>query len=61
MTRYEFASILYRAMLNGAKLSDRMLAEFAPELERFTVDTIKSDKNGNPIIERVRVKEAKNI
>jgi archaellum component FlaC len=55
MTRYEFASMLYRAMLNGAKLSDKMLKEFAPELERFTVDTVHQDKNGTPTVERVRV------
>lgn len=55
MTRYEFAAMLYRAMLKGAKLSDRILAEFAPELERFTVDTIAQDENGTPTIERVRV------
>ncbi|MCH4167446.1 MAG: S-layer homology domain-containing protein [Megasphaera sp.] len=61
MTRYEFASMLYRAMLNGAKLSDKMLNEFAPELERFTVDTVHSDNNGKATIERVRtVKEKKN-
>jgi autotransporter adhesin len=54
MTRYEFASMLYRAMLNGATLSDKMLNEFAPELERFTVDTVHKDKNGTPTVERVR-------
>ncbi|MCH4167413.1 MAG: S-layer homology domain-containing protein, partial [Megasphaera sp.] len=55
MTRYEFASMLYKAMLNGAKLSDKMLNEFAPELERFTVDAVHTDKNGNATVERVRV------
>ena len=55
MTRYEFAAMLYRAMLNGAKLSDKILAEFAPELERFTVDVVHKDKDGNPTVERVRV------
>lgn len=57
MTRYEFATILYRAMLKGATLSNKILQEFAPELERFTVDTISADKTGKPIIERVRVKK----
>lgn len=57
MTRYEFASMLYNAMLNGATLSDKILIEFAPELERFTVDTVRTDKDGNPTIERVRVKK----
>jgi hypothetical protein len=55
MTRYEFASMLYRAMLNGATLSDKMLNEFAPELERFTVDAVHKDKNGKATVERVRV------
>ena len=54
MTRYEFAAMLYRAMLNGAKLSDKILTEFAPELERFTVDVVHKDKDGNPTVERVR-------
>ncbi len=56
MTRYEFAAMLYRAMLNGATLSDKILTEFAPELERFTVHT---DKDGNPTVERVRVAKRK--
>lgn len=55
MTRYEFAAMLYRAMLNGAKLSDKILTEFAPELERFTVDVVHKDSDGNPTVERVRV------
>lgn len=42
MTRYEFATMLYKAMLEGATLSDKILKEFAPELERFTVDTVAS-------------------
>lgn len=60
MTRYEFAAMLYKAMLEGATLSDRILKEFAPELERFTVDTVHQDKDGKPTVERVRtVKAAK--
>lgn len=59
MTRYEFAAMLYRAMLNGATLSDKILTEFAPELERFTVDTVHTDKDGNPTVERVRVAKRK--
>ncbi len=55
MTRYEFAAMLYKAMLEGATLSDKILTEFAPELERFTVDTVHADKNGKPVVERVRV------
>ena len=51
--------MLYRAMLNGATLSDKILTEFAPELERFTVDTVRTDKDGKPTIERVRVAKRK--
>lgn len=59
MTRYEFAAMLYKAMLEGATLSDRILKEFAPELERFTVDTVHQDKDGKPTVERVRTVKAK--
>lgn len=55
MTRYEFATMLFRAMEKGAVLSERMLAEFAPELERFTVDAVHTDKDGKPTVERVRI------
>ena len=59
MTRYEFATMLYKAMLEGATLSDKILKEFAPELERFTVDTVHQDKDGKPTVERVRTVKAK--
>lgn len=59
MTRYEFATMLFRAMERGAVLSDRGLTEFAPELERFTVDTVAKDKDGHPMIERVRTVQTK--
>lgn len=58
MTRYEFATMLYKAMLEGATLSDRILKEFAPELERFTVDTVHQNKDGKPTVERVRTVKA---
>ena len=58
MTRYEFATMLYKAMLEGATLSDKILKEFAPELERFTVDTVRQDKDGKPTVERVRTVKA---
>lgn len=58
MTRYEFATMLYKAMLEGATLSDQILKEFAPELERFTVDTVHQDKDGKPTVERVRTVKA---
>ena len=58
MTRYEFATMLYKAMLEGATLSDKILKEFAPELERFIVDTVHQDKDGKPTVERVRTVKA---
>ena len=61
MTRYEFAAMLYRAMLNGASLSQQILTEFAPELERFTVDVVHTDSAGNPTVERVRVANSKSL
>ena len=55
MTRYEFGAIVYRAMQRGFEVPARMLKEFAPELERFRVDTIAQNKAGQPTIERVRI------
>jgi autotransporter adhesin len=55
MTRYEYATVLYRAMQNGANISQRLLNEFEPELERVRVDVVSKHKNGTPDIERVRV------
>lgn len=59
MTRYEFASIIYRAVQKGALVDEHLVKEFSPELALFRVDTIKQDKNGNPEIERVRVNHKK--
>lgn len=55
MTRYEFAAMLYRAMQNGATIDGKLLAEFKPELDRISVDTISSKSDGTPTIQRVRV------
>ena len=55
MTRYEFAEIVYRAMQKGLNVNEKLIQEFEPELERFRIDVISKDKNGNPVIERVRV------
>ena len=44
-----------REMQKGARLSERILNEFEPELERIRVDTIAKDSKGNPTIQRVRV------
>jgi autotransporter adhesin len=49
MTRYEFATMLYRAMGNGAVIDGRLLKEFRPELDRIRVDAV------NQHIDRVRV------
>ena len=58
MTRYEFATIVYRALQKGLAMNEdvqRLLKEFKPELDLIRVDTIAKDKDGNPTIERVRV------
>ena len=55
MTRYEFATLVYRAMQKGFNVNERLIQEFEPELERFRVDIVAKDKDGNPVIERVRV------
>ncbi len=38
-------------------MNEKLIQEFEPELERFRIDVISKDKNGNPVIERVRVNE----
>ena len=55
MTRYEFATIVYRQMMAGRELSDRLVQEFEPELERIRIDVVARHKDGTPSIERVRV------
>lgn len=57
MTRYEFAQIVYNAIQAGIKVDERLVQEFRPELEYFRIDTISKDKDGNPVIQRVRVNE----
>jgi autotransporter adhesin len=49
MTRYEMATIIYRALQKGLAVDKRALAEFRPELERIRVDKVA------PNIERVRI------
>ena len=49
MTRYEFASMLYRAMQNGDTVDGRLLKEFKPELDLIRVDAVSKH------IDRVRV------
>ena len=59
MTRYEIAAVLYRALSKGVSLDARAVKEFAPELARIRVDVVSKDKEGQPVIERVRVNEEK--
>ena len=55
LTRYEMAAIIYRAMMRGVDVDERMKEEFAPELARVKVDTLTSHSDGTPSIQRVRV------
>lgn len=63
MTRYEFATMLYRALQNGAPIDENMkraLNEFGPELQNirlnhFRIDRISGDDNDRHKTERVRV------
>lgn len=57
MTRYGFAQIVYNAIQAGIKVDERLVQEFRPELEYFRIDTISKDKDGNPVIQRVRANE----
>ena len=67
MTRYEFATMLYRAIMGGAASNpdlnkdgtlDKLTKEFEPELKYIRIDVIQKDKDGVPTIERVRTTEA---
>ena len=63
MTRYEFATMLYRALQNGAPIDDNMrraMDEFQPELQNirlnhYRVDRIFGGDNDRHKTERVRV------
>ena len=63
MTRYEFATMLYRALQNGAPIDDNMkraMNEFGPELQNirlnhYRVDRISGADNDRHKTERVRV------
>ena len=59
MTRYEFATMLYRAIENGAALEERIIKEFEPELGRIRVDRISGEDGARNKIERVRVNATK--
>ena len=63
MTRYEFATMLYRALQNGAPIDENMkraMNEFGPELQNirlnhFRIDRISGGDNNRHKTERVRV------
>ena len=63
MTRYEFATMLYRALQNGAPIDENMkraMNEFGPELQNirlnhFRIDRISGGDNDRHKTERVRV------
>lgn len=55
MTRYEFATMLYKAMVKGAVISDSIQNEFKFELARIRVDLLKGEAGSENSIERVRV------
>ena len=55
MTRYEFASMLFRAMEQGVVLSEQIRQEFERELGRVRVDRVKGIDSDRNKIERVRV------
>ena len=63
MTRYEFAAIVYRIVESGAGSMDpelsKLVKEFSPELQYIRIDTIHRDDNGQPTVQRVRVKDRK--
>lgn len=49
ISRYEMATIIYRALHKGVTVDSKALAEFKPELDRISVDQVSKN------IERVRV------
>jgi hypothetical protein len=55
MTRYEFATMLFKAMQNGVVLSEQIRQEFEKELGRIRVDRVKGADDDHNKIERVRV------
>ncbi|HIU63999.1 MAG TPA: S-layer homology domain-containing protein [Candidatus Avacidaminococcus intestinavium] len=55
MTRYEFATMLYRAMQRGVNIESRLINEFEAELGRIRVDRISGEDNDRRKVERVRV------
>lgn len=55
MTRYEFATMLFKALDKGAIIDDRILDEFEPEIGRLHVERIKGEQNSRKKIERVRL------
>ncbi len=66
MTRYEFAAVIYRAIMAGAGSNPaldqdgtlgKLVKEFDGELKYIRIDVIEKDRHGKPTIERVRTVE----
>lgn len=66
MTRYEFAAVIYRAIMAGAGFNPaldqdgtlgKLVKEFDGELKYIRIDVIEKDRHGKPTIERVRTVE----
>ena len=66
MSRYEFAALVYRAIMAGAASNPelnkdgtlgKLAKEFSGELQYITIAVVDKDKNGKPTIERVRTVE----
>ena len=55
LTRYEYATMLYKAMLKGTILNRDIVKEFESEIARIRVDRISGNDNDANKIERVRV------
>lgn len=55
MSRYEFATMLYRALEKGVKLDHKLVREFEPEMGRIHVARISGADGDRGKIERVRV------
>lgn len=61
LTRYEFATVVYRMLEQGLGSTDdemnALVKEFASELKYISIDTVHKDKDGNPTVQRVRTTE----
>lgn len=55
LTRFEFATMLYKAMLKGTMMNNEIMKEFESEISRIRIDRISGKDNDANKIERVRV------